>query len=306
MDLSGLLLVEKGQGVTSFQVVAYLRRLLGVHKIGHGGTLDPHATGLLPILVGEGTKLTPFLAEQDKEYEVTLLLGVKTDTLDITGKVLEELPVPALTRDAVQEILKRFVGEIAQVPPMFSALHHRGRRLYELARQGMTVERPSRTVRIHAIELLDLAVPRLTLQIACGRGTYIRSLCADLGEALGCGATVECLVRTRVGQFTLAETIPWSELIGLQDPRPLRDRLLPLEAALQHLSSVVLPKGAVTAFCNGQAVPYDGVNSGQAYRIIGNDMFLGVGVGTAKDTLRPVRLFHAGPESSRRHPAERS
>ncbi len=304
--MSGLLLVEKGQGVTSFQVVAHLRRLLGVHKIGHGGTLDPLATGLLPILVGEGTKLTPFLTEQDKEYEVTLILGVKTDTLDITGKILEELPVPALIREAVEEVLKRFVGEIAQVPPMFSALHHRGRRLYELARQGMTVERPSRTVRVHAVELLDLAVPRVTLRIACGRGTYIRSLCSDLGEALGCGATVERLVRTRVGRFTLAEAIPWSELTGLRDAQSLRDRLLSLEAALRHLSSVVLPKGAVTAFLSGQAVSYDGVASGQAYRVIGNDMFLGVGVGTVKATLRPLRLFHAGPESSRRHSTERA
>ncbi len=306
MDRSGLLLVEKGQGVTSFQVVAHLRRLLGVHKIGHGGTLDPHASGLLPILVGEGTKLTQFLTEQDKEYEVTLLFGVKTDTLDVTGRVLEERPVPDLTEGAIQGLLQRSLGEIAQVPPMFSALHHQGRRLHELARSGVTVERPPRTVRIHTIELLKLALPRLSLRIACGKGTYIRSLCADLGEAMGCGATVETLIRTRVGRFALAEAVPWRELSELLDPTPLWDRLLPPEGALAHLAAVVLSEGTVAPFCHGQAVPSDGVNSDQLYRVMGHGLFLGVGAGTEKSTLRPIRLFHASAEKSRRHPGERA
>ena len=306
MDGSGLLLVEKGQGVTSFQVVAHLRRLLSVHKIGHGGTLDPLATGLLPILVGEGTKLTQFLTEQDKEYEVTLLLGVKTDTLDVTGRVLEEQPVPDLTEDAIQGFLKCCLGEITQVPPMFSALHHQGRRLHELAREGVTVERQPRTVCIHAIELLELALPRLSLRVACGKGTYIRSLCSDLGEAMGCGATVERLVRTRVGRFTLAEAVPWRELVLLGDPGSLWDRLLPPEVALAHLPAVVLPEDAVVPFCHGQAVPSEGVNSDQLYRVMGHGIFLGVGVGTVQSTLRPIRLFHASTEKSRRHPAERA
>ena len=306
MDRSGLLLVEKGQGVTSFHVVAHLRRLLGVHKIGHGGTLDPHATGLLPILTGEGTKLTQFLTELDKEYEVALLLGVRTDTLDITGKVLEERPVPDLAEAAVQELLKRSIGEIAQVPPMFSALHHQGRRLHELARQGKTVERPPRTVHIHAIELLALTLPRLRLRIACGRGTYIRSLCADLGQAIGCGAAVEQLVRTRVGRFTLAEAVPWPKLMGLRDPAPLWDRLVPPEVALEHLSLIVLPEGAAASFRHGQTVPSEGVNSDQFYRVMGDGLFLGVGAGTAKAMLRPIRLFHASAEKSRRHPVERA
>ena len=306
MDRGGLLLVEKGQGVTSFQVVAHLRRLLGVHKIGHGGTLDPLATGLLVILTGEATKLTQFLTEQDKEYEVTLRLGVRTDTLDVSGRVLEERPVPLLTRARVQDLLKRFVGEIAQVPPMFSALHHQGRRLHELARQGVTVDRPPRRVRVHDIELLDLALPRLILRIACGKGTYIRSLCADLGEAMGCGAIVEHLIRTRVGRFTLAEAVPWRELVELRDPTPLWDRLLPPEVALAHLAAVVLSEGTVAPFCHGQAVPSEGVNSDQLYRVIGHGIFLGVGVGTVKSTLRPIRLFHASAEKSRRHSAERA
>lgn len=306
MDPSGLLLVDKGEGVTSFQVVALLRRLLGVHKIGHGGTLDPHATGLLPILVGETTKLTPFLTEQDKEYEATVLLGIRTDTLDVTGRVLETRPIPSLARETIEGLLARFVGEISQVPPMFSALHHEGRRLHELARQGVTVERPPRKVRVHAIGLLDFALPRLTLRIACGKGTYVRSLCADLGEALRCGATVERLTRTRVGRFPLADAAPWSEVASLRDPAPLWKRLLPPEAVLEHLASVSLPEHAATRFCHGQAVSHDGVSADQIYRVLGPETFLGVGVGTRQATIRPVRVFHAALDKSRRDPAERT
>ena len=306
MEASGLILVEKGQGVTSFQVVAQLRRLLRIHKIGHGGTLDPHATGLLPILLGEATKLTPFLTDQDKEYEVTLLLGVLTDTLDITGRVLAERPVPPLSAGRVQELLRGFVGDIQQIPPMFSALHHHGRRLYELARQGFTVERPPRTVRVHAIELLELALPRLTLRVTCGKGTYVRSLCADLGDAVGCGATVERLARVRVGRFSLADALPWSELIELRDPAPLWNRLLPPEVVLAHLASITLPDEAAPLFRHGRAIPRDDVDPDRLYRVIAGGVFLGIGAGTAGATLQPVRLFHASPENPRGHPAGRT
>lgn len=184
---SGILPVDKGPDVTSFQVVAQLRRVLRAPKIGHGGTLDPAATGLLPILIGEATKLTPYLVELDKEYLATVRLGVSTDTQDLSGTVLESLPVPGLDAATVAKALTPFVGLIRQVPPMYSALHHEGRRLYELAREGVEVERQAREVTVHAIHLEALTLPDLVLRVTCGKGFYVRTLAADLGAALGTG-----------------------------------------------------------------------------------------------------------------------
>src|SRR5262249_23518685 len=190
-DLDGLLVAEKGGGVTSFQVVAHLRRVLRVPKVGHGGTLDPMATGVLPILLGRATRLTPYLQAQDKEYVATIRLGRSTDTLDATGRVTAERPVPDLDVAAIRAALARFVGEVDQVPPRFPALQVGGRRLHELARAGIEVARPPRRVRIDAIDVRAWASPLVTLRVACGTGTYIRSLAADLGETLGCGASLE-------------------------------------------------------------------------------------------------------------------
>jgi len=199
--VSGVLPVEKGAGVTSFQVVAHLRRVLRAAKVGHGGTLDPDATGVLPILLGEGTKLTPYLVDMDKEYVATIRLGVSTETQDLSGAVVATHPVPALDSGLVAHAVRPFVGPIRQVPPMYSALHHQGRRLYELAREGRTVDREPREVVVHAIEVLSLALPDVVLRVRCGKGTYIRTLAADLGKALGCGGALATLVRTRVGPF---------------------------------------------------------------------------------------------------------
>ncbi|HKW95530.1 MAG TPA: tRNA pseudouridine(55) synthase TruB, partial [Methylomirabilota bacterium] len=206
---SGVLPVEKGPDVTSFQVVAHLRRVLRAPRIGHGGTLDPAATGLLPILIGEATKLTPYLVELDKEYVATVRLGVTTETQDLSGAVLETTPVPALDAAALEAALARFVGRIHQVPPMFSALRRGGKRLYELARQGVEVEREPREVTIHSIVLESVALPDLVIRVRCGKGTYVRTLAADLGAALGCGGALAALVRTRVGPYTLETAVTW-------------------------------------------------------------------------------------------------
>src|SRR5262249_2917940 len=160
----------------SFQVVAQLRRLLRAPKIGHGGTLDPEATGVLPILIGEATKLTPFLTELDKEYRATVRLGVMTETQDLTGAVLETRSVPAIDRSVIESTLERFIGVISQVPPMYSALRRGGRRLHELAREGITVEREARPVTVYAITLEGIDLPELTLRVHCGKGTYVRTL----------------------------------------------------------------------------------------------------------------------------------
>ncbi|HKZ07738.1 MAG TPA: tRNA pseudouridine(55) synthase TruB [Methylomirabilota bacterium] len=289
---SGILPVEKGAGVTSFQVVAHLRRLLRAPKVGHGGTLDPDATGVLPILIGEGTKLTPYLTALDKEYVATARLGITTDTLDASGRILSTRPVPAIPAEAVKGVLARFVGEIEQVPPMYSALHHEGRRLYELAREGAEVERAPRRVTVHAIALESLALPELTFRVRCGKGTYVRVLAADLGEALGTGAALSALVRSRVGPYRLDDAVPWDVLREARDGTALWARVLPLDSALGDLPAVTLDARAARAFVHGQSVPARATLHGPA-RVYGPEgVLLGLGVGQGA-ALKPERLLHA-------------
>lgn len=291
---SGILPVEKGPGVTSFQVVAQLRRLLRAPKVGHGGTLDPDATGLLPILVGEGTKLTPYLTALDKEYVATARLGVTTDTQDASGTVLRERPVPALDAAALAAALARFVGEIEQIPPMYSALHHEGRRLYELAREGAEVPRQPRKVMVHAITLEAVVLPELTFRVRCGKGTYVRTLVADLGEALGTGAALSRLVRSRVGPYRLEDAVPWDALREARDGAALWTRLLPLDSALADLPALTLDARATQAFVHGQSVPA-GAAPAELLRVYGPDgALLGVGQGRG-DLVKPERLLHADP-----------
>jgi tRNA pseudouridine55 synthase len=291
---AGILPVEKGPGVTSFQVVAHLRRVLRAPRIGHGGTLDPAATGLLPILVGEATKLTPYLVDLDKEYVATIRLGVTTETQDLSGAVLETRPVPALDAAALEAALAPFTGVIRQVPPMYSALRRGGKRLYELARQGVEVEREPREVTIHSIRLESLALPDLVIRIRCGKGTYVRTLAADLGTALGCGAALAALVRTRVGPFALEAAVPWDELREARSGERLWPRLLPPDSALTSFGAVRLDAGAARAFAHGQAVP-TGERVQGLTRVYGPDgALLGVGQGLG-DRVKPERLLHADP-----------
>ncbi len=298
---SGILPVEKGPGVTSFQVVAHVRRLLRAPRVGHGGTLDPDATGVLPILIGEATKLTPYLVELDKDYVATVALGVVTDTQDASGAVIERNPVPDLDRGVVERALGRFVGTISQVPPMHSAVRVGGRRLYELAREGRTVERDARPVVVHAIDLLALEPPDLTIRVRCGKGTYIRTLAADLGAAIGCGGSIRTLCRTRVGPYGLDGAVPWGELAAARDGRALWSRVLPPDSALGEVPAVTLGGEAARAFGFGQAVPMaapDGL-----VRVYGPDGdFRGLGR-AAHGAVRPERLLHADPPGPRVLPA---
>src|SRR5262245_27470201 len=254
MDPDGLLLAEKGTGVTSFHVVAHLRRVLRVAKVGHGGTLDPLATGLLPILFGAATKLTAHLQGQDKKYVATIRLGLTTDTLDAAGTVQMERPVPPFTVGELRAVLERFVGEIEQVPPMYSAIHAGGRRLHELARAGITVERTPRRVLVHVFELVDYAAPRLRVRVGCGSGTYVRCLAADVGEALGCGGYVETLVRTRIGPHRLEDAVPWPT-IQHGDPGTLAGLVLPPDRAVAHLPALLLATDSARRLAHGQTVP---------------------------------------------------
>lgn len=299
---SGVLPVEKGPGVTSFQVVAHLRRALRAPRIGHGGTLDPTATGLLPILIGEATKLTPYLVDLDKEYVATVRLGVTTETQDLSGGVLETRPVPDLAAADLEAALVQFVGVIRQVPPMFSALRRGGKRLYELARQGMEVEREPREVTIHEIRLESVAWPDFVMRVRCGKGTYVRTLAADVGAALGCGAALAGLVRTRVGPYALEDAVPWNEVREARTGDRLWPRLRPPDSALAALPAVQLDPVAARAFAHGQAVAAGGRTAGHL-RVYGPDgALLGVGLGLG-DRVKPERLLHADPARSSVLPA---
>jgi tRNA pseudouridine55 synthase len=293
-SLSGILPVEKGPGVTSFQVVARLRRLLRAPKIGHGGTLDPDATGVLPILIGEATKLTPYLAELDKEYLATVRLGVITATQDMTGAVLETRPVPALDRGALEAMLRRFVGTINQIPPMYSALRRGGRRLYELAREGITVDRQAREITVHAITLETLDLPELGLRIRCGKGTYVRTLAADIGAALGCGGALASLIRTRVGPYALANAVRWADLDAPHAGETLWTRLLPWDSALVTYPAVHLDPAQAQKFTHGQTVTCAGGAEGHVRVYSSDGTCLGVGWNRA-GTVKPERLLHADP-----------
>ena len=303
---SGVLPVDKGAGLTSFQVVAHLRRLLRVPKMGHGGTLDPGATGVLPILIGEATKLTPYLVDLDKEYLATVRLGVATDTQDLTGRTLETRVVPALERADVERCLRGFVGLIRQVPPMYSALHHEGQRLYELARQGLDVERQPREVMVHGIALESMALPDLVIRVRCGKGFYVRTLAADLGAALGPGGSLASLQRTRVGPYRLEAAVPCESVREARDGGLLWPQLLPPDSALMGLPELRLADAPARAFLHGQAVAVEGGTDsadGALLRVYGPDgAFLGIG-SRRGPSVKPDRLLHAHPPRARVLPA---
>jgi tRNA pseudouridine55 synthase len=303
--VTGVLAIDKTAGVTSFDAVALVRRRLGLKRVGHAGTLDPDATGVLPILLGEATKLMPYLADQDKEYVAALRLGVTTDTGDLSGRVLSTAAVPALGHAEIEAACRPFVGRIKQVPPMFSAVHHGGRRLYELAREGLEVAREPREVVIHAIDVEEVAGDTVRLRVVCGKGTYVRTLAADVGLALGCGATLARLVRTRVGPFALADAVPWP-LLADGPPADVRARVQPPEAVLAGWPAVRLDARATERFEHGQAVAGvpAGAAAGTLVRVYGAEgRLLGVGEVVEGPRTRPVRMLHADRPGTRVRPA---
>jgi len=316
---SGILVVDKGRGATSFDVVAITRRRLGVRRIGHAGTLDPDATGVLPILVGEATKITAYLVDQDKEYLATVRFGVTTDTHDVSGRILSETPVDDLSPSRLEEACRAFVGLIKQVPPMYSAVHHQGRRLYELARAGIEVERTPREVVVRSILIEKIDGPRANLRVVCGKGTYVRVLASDLGAALGYGGAVESLVRCRVGPFDLRDAVSWGELTGGRSDAPegrsdaigvgreLWSKVRPVEAALVGWPVVRLDGPGATTFAHGQAadvIPAAAATEGfvRVHDIDGP--MIGVGELTAGGSkVKPVRILHADRSRTRSLPA---
>lgn len=221
--MNGIVIIDKPAGWTSQDVTARLRRVFGTRRIGHGGTLDPMATGVLPVFVGRATRGVEFFGHAEKTYETELLLGVATDTEDTTGTVLTRREV-SVTQERLTEVLERFRGEIMQIPPMYSALKVNGQKLCDLARKGRQVERQPRPVTIHELTLLSREGDTLRLRVRCSKGTYIRTLCADIGEALGCGGCMQALRRTQAGEYTIAEAVPLQQLLEAAEPETyLRD-----------------------------------------------------------------------------------
>jgi tRNA pseudouridine55 synthase len=302
---SGVLVVDKAAGTTSFDVVAMARLRLGVRRIGHAGTLDPDATGILPILIGEATKLTPYLVDQDKEYLATVRFGLSTDTHDVSGRVLAERPIGDGLAARLEDARHAFIGRIKQVPPMYSAIHHEGRRLYELARAGVEVERAPREVLVRSITVEKLEGARAALRIVCGKGTYVRVLAADLGEVLGCGGAVERLVRCRVGPFELRDAVAWRDLTEGGDE--LWSRVRPAETALAGWPVVRLDAPSALTFTNGQPVdvlPAAAAARGFARVHDAAGPLIGVGELTANGRkVRPVRILHADRPGTRVLPA---
>ncbi len=238
--LDGIIAVNKPQNITSFEVVRRVKRWLKPSKIGHGGTLDPFAEGLMILLVNKGTRIADQFLENDKVYEFTIFLGQETDTLDRTGKVVYTYEGDPIPKEAIEEALKRFLGTIEQKVPLYSAAKVKGKRLYKIARKGVTIEPIYKKVTIHNIELLSYEWPRVKLRVHCSKGTYIRQLGADIARSVGCYGFLEHLVRTQSGRFTLEDALTLEEVQRLIEAKDFKRLIIPLAEALSHLPSVVV------------------------------------------------------------------
>lgn len=296
--INGILNVYKEAGFTSHDVVAKLRGICRQKKIGHTGTLDPEAVGVLPVCLGSGTKLCDMLTYKSKEYEAVLLLGQVTDTQDVTGTVLEEHEVTVDEEQAV-EAIRSFVGAYEQIPPMYSALKVNGKRLYELARAGKEVERKGRPVEIHNIEILSVSLPEITFRVACSKGTYIRTLCHDIGQKLGCGGTMKSLKRTRVGIFTIDGALKLSQLEELAAQGRLEEKVIPVEAMFTELPALTVKDAFARLIENGNAF-YPGQaeesvrtpDGGQVRVYDRKGRFYGIyAFSEEKERYQPVKMF---------------
>ncbi|MDD6194263.1 MAG: tRNA pseudouridine(55) synthase TruB [Lachnospiraceae bacterium] len=255
---SGIINVYKEAGYTSFDVVAKLRGILGMKKIGHTGTLDPEATGVLPVCVGKATKVCDLLTDKDKTYRAVMRLGIVTDTQDMTGNVLQQQDV-TVTEQEVRKTLQSFVGSSKQIPPMYSALKVNGQKLCDLARKGIQVERKPRDIFIHEIVVEDIALPLVTFTVTCSKGTYIRTLCQDVGEKLGCGACMDSLVRTRVSVFSIEDSLKLHEIEAMMKRGELEEHLVYVDEMFSRYPAVYALEEATAKLKNGNALTWEEV-----------------------------------------------
>ena len=295
-DIHGVFLLDKPQGMSSNDILQKVKRIFQANKAGHTGALDPLATGMLPICLGEATKFSQFLLDSDKRYQVTAKLGERTDTSDAEGQVVET-KVVNVTESDIQQALAQFRGDILQVPTMFSALKYQGKPLYEYARAGITVEREARPITIFELKFIAYEAPFLTLEVHCSKGTYIRTLVDDLGEVLGCGAHITVLRRLAVADYPIAAMMSYVDLQNMAENQPLEalDKLLlPMDTAVSNLPKINLNEQQTKAVGFGQRVKFENVE--QMYglvRLFSNTaQFLGVAEVTADDVIRPNRMVN--------------
>ena len=293
-DIHGVFLLDKPQGMSSNDIMQKVKRIFQANKAGHTGALDPLATGMLPICLGEATKFSQFLLDADKRYLVTAKLGERTDTSDAEGQIVETRDVNVKTPE-ILTALEQFRGDILQVPTMFSALKHNGKPLYEYARQGITVEREARPITIFELNFIEYNAPYLTLEVHCSKGTYIRTLVDDLGEALGCGAHVTMLRRTAVADYPPEKMLDWHALQSLAEPQDLSlldALLLPMDTAVAKLPALTLNESQTQGIGFGQRLKFDNPNrlQGQVRLFSHENRFLGVSVIDENNVIRPQRL----------------
>jgi len=298
--MNGIIVIDKENGYTSFDVVAKMRRICGEKKIGHTGTLDPMATGVLPILIGNATKAQSLLPESDKEYEATFSFGITTDTLDITGKVLSQTESNVKSED-LEAVLPQFRGDIMQLPPMYSAVSKDGVRLYELARKGLVTEREARPITVYKLDLLnfDEQLQSAQILVKCSKGTYIRSICDDIGQALGCGAVMTSLRRVTACGYTLDDAITLEKAKELSENGMLEEYLRPTESVFACYPSVKVTEAQAVRFKNGGGLMLsrtdvdDNSENGAYYRVYNSsDVFLGLGyVNKEKEELSVKKQF---------------
>lgn len=287
----GIINILKPPGMTSHDVINFLRKSLKIRKIGHSGTLDPAAAGVLPVFIGKATKAIEFFEHDDKEYIAELTLGINTDTSDITGNIIKTCKVDASICD-IKQILKRFVGDIEQIPPMYSAVHYKGKRLYELARKGVTVKREPRKVTIKSIKFLDYKNPKIMFKVCCSKGTYIRTLCEDIGNELGCGGHLSCLIRTRSGVFTIEESVSLEEFEQSCLNNSLDKVILSIDKVLSYMPKIQLSVKN-DQFTKGKI--FSNLNIcknliGKYLRVYNKEDFIGIAIAESKKNNSYIRI----------------
>lgn len=304
--INGIVNIYKEKGYTSHDVVAVLRKVVGQKKIGHTGTLDPDATGVLPVCLGKATKVCELLTDHDKTYEALLLLGKVTNTQDISGEVLEEKDPGQLTEEEVHSCIESFVGEYDQIPPMYSALKVNGKKLYELAREGKTVERKSRKVQIYKIQILEMNLPYVRMEVECSKGTYIRTLCHDIGEKLQVGGCMADLKRTKVGRFLIKDAVTLDEVRQKMEQGEEAEILTPLDQIFTELSTVTVMDTKAWMSYNGNDLPERFLlekmewSDGQEVRVYDSRKnFIGIYQYREAQKLFHIRKMFLDPEAER-------
>lgn len=288
----GILNINKEKGISSARVVSLVRRALDMKKVGHTGTLDLEASGVLPIVVGKATRVSDYMMTKDKVYETEMILGSKTDTLDAAGEITEKSD-KKVSKEEFLEVMNTFRGEIEQIPPMYSALKVNGKKLYDLAREGIEIERKRRKVTIYDIKLLDFDFPKATIRVTCSKGTYIRTLVDDIGERLGTYAYVDELVRTRVGDFDIKDAIKSEDILNLEKNDIIK-ALRPIDSALKDFDKIVLDRRYLDNLVNGQIVEVE-EKVNDCIRVYAGDDFIGLGKNyseNGKNFLKMEKVFY--------------